>query len=58
MKALKEEPKNQLSPYNISHNEINNGCCGIFCSINAEKIVCCNECGKTIKEALEIDKLI
>ncbi len=41
-----------ISPYNPAHGEFYN-CCGIFCHINDEGILCCNECGASINELID-----
>jgi len=42
----------ELSPYNVAHNEIDESCCGIFNTVNENKIVSCNECGVELPIAL------
>jgi hypothetical protein len=42
-----------LSPYNPAHGQFGDNCCGIFCHINDDGILCCNECLMTINELVE-----
>ena len=43
---------NIISHYNLAHNEIGD-CCGVFNVLDEQGLIHCNECNKTMHEAMD-----
>ena len=52
MNEFAKQSSKNISIYNLSHNEIDDNCCGIFDRVDEEGMIICNECNVKMRDII------